>query len=328
MVGVRYSPIAQATSTPELALGRWFSTTRIPIPRLAPQPCCSTALAPTTRLLERMRLRTTLSTATQPLGFLRSSRTLPGSLETSVNGFALGPNTAIGSGALENNVDASANTALGYNALHSQVTGFTLGADPHLAGNTAVGFEALANVTGSATGDNAINTALGYQALVDFTDGDSNVAVGSQAGVGLTSGSGNIAVGFQAGVGLTSGNSNIFIGEFQGPAIASESNHTYIGNIRFTDVSGGGTDTVTIDLTTGLLGHLTSSRRYKEDIKPMDKASEALYRLKPVTYRYKKEIDRTQSHAFGLIAEEVAEVNPGLVAHIPKDRPRASTTKW
>ena len=243
------------------------------------------------------------------------ANTTGGTLETSVNGFALGPNTAIGSGALENNVDASANTALGYNALHSQVTGFTLGADPHLAGNTAVGFEALANVTGSATGDNAINTALGYQALVDFTDGDSNVAVGSQAGVGLTSGSGNIAVGFQAGVGLTSGNSNIFIGEFQGPAIASESNHTYIGNIRFTDVSGGGTDTVTIDLTTGLLGHLTSSRRYKEDIKPMDKASEALYRLKPVTYRYKKEIDRTQSHAFGLIAEEVAEVNPGLVAH-------------
>ena len=82
-------------------------------------------------------------------------------------------------------------------------------------------------------------------------------------------------------------------------------------------------DTVTIDLSTGLLGHLTSSRRYKEDIKPMDKASEALYRLKPVTYRYKKEIDRTQSLAFGLIAEEVAEVNPDLVAHNAQGQPES-----
>jgi hypothetical protein len=71
---------------------------------------------------------------------------------------------------------------------------------------------------------------------------------------------------------------------------------------------------VTINLSTGLLGHLTSSRRYKEDIKPIDKASEALYRLKPVSYRYKKEIDLTQSPAFGLIAEEVEEVDPALVA--------------
>jgi predicted ribosome quality control (RQC) complex YloA/Tae2 family protein len=71
---------------------------------------------------------------------------------------------------------------------------------------------------------------------------------------------------------------------------------------------------VTVNLTTGLLGHLVSSRRYKEEIKPMDKASEALYRLNPVTYRYKKEIDPTQSPAFGLIAEEVAQVNPELVA--------------
>ena len=69
-----------------------------------------------------------------------------------------------------------------------------------------------------------------------------------------------------------------------------------------------------MDLTTGLLGHASSSRRYKKDIKPMDNVSEALYRLHPVTFRYNKEIDRTQSLAFGLIAEEVAEVNPDLVA--------------
>jgi hypothetical protein len=69
---------------------------------------------------------------------------------------------------------------------------------------------------------------------------------------------------------------------------------------------------VTVDLATGLLGHLTSSRRHKEDIKPMDNASETLYRLKPVTYRYKKEIDRNRVLDYGLIAEEVAEVDPNL----------------
>jgi hypothetical protein len=232
------------------------------------------------------------------------ANTTGGTLETSVLGFALGPNTAVGSGALENNVDASANTAVGYNALHNQVTGLTEVSDPHLAANTAVGFEALANVTGSAAGDNAINTALGYQALADLTDGNSNIAVGASAGTGLTT-----------------GNNNIFIGA--GAATVTEFFHTYIGNINSTDVSGGDTDTVTIDLSTGLLGHLTSSRRYKQDIKPMDQASEELYRLKPVTYRYKKEIDRTQSLAFGLIAEEVAEVNPGLVAHNVQGQPES-----
>ena len=254
------------------------------------------------------------------------ANTTGGTLETSVLGFALGPNTAIGSGALESNVDASANTAVGYNALHSQVTGLIK--DPHLAANTAVGFEALANVTGSATGDDTLNTALGYQALFNLTDGEANVAIGDQAGLFLKYGDENIAVGALAGFGLTSGTGNIFIGTSQGPATEDEDGHTYIGNINFTSVSGGNTDTVTIDLSSGLLGHLTSSRRYKEDVKPMSKASEALYRLKPVTYRYRKEIDKTQSLAFGLVAEEVAEANPGLVAHNAQGHPRACTTRW
>ena len=238
--------------------------------------------------------------------FALFANTTGGTLETSVLGFDLGPNTAIGSHALEMNVDGSANTAVGYNALQSQVTGLTGLGDPHVAANTAVGFEALANVTGSAAGDNGLNTALGYQALFDLTDGFANTALGPFAGSGLTSGDGNI-----------------FIGYGQGPTSATESNHTYIGNINSTNVSGGSTDTVTINLTTGLLGHLTSSRRYKEDIKPMNKASETLYRLKPVTYRYKKEIDKTQSRAFGLIAEEVAEVNPDLVAHNAQGQPES-----
>src|SRR5207237_925142 len=97
----------------------------------------------------------------------------------------------------------------------------------------------------------------------------------------------------------------------------------YIRNINTTSVSGGGTDTVTVNLSTGLLGHLSSSRRYKENIKPMESTSEALYQLKPATYRYKKEIDSTQSPAFGLIAEEVAEVNPDLVARNAEGQPES-----
>ena len=98
---------------------------------------------------------------------------------------------------------------------------------------------------------------------------------------------------------------------------------TYIKNVNNTNVSGAGTDTVTLDLTTGLIGHLTSSRRYKEDIKPLDKASETIYRLNPVTYRYKKEIDPTQSPAFGLVAEEVARVKLELVARNAEGQPES-----
>jgi myosin heavy subunit len=61
------------------------------------------------------------------------------------------------------------------------------------------------------------------------------------------------------------------------------------------------------------IGTLSSSRRYKEEIKPMDKASEALFALKPVTFRYKKEVEPSGVLSFGLIAEEVAEISPDLI---------------
>ena len=86
------------------------------------------------------------------------------------------------------------------------------------------------------------------------------------------------------------GSNNVYLGANMN-GVAGENDHTYIRNINTTSVSGGGTDTVTVNVTTGLLGHATSSRRYKEDIKPMDNSSEALFALKPVTFRYKKEID-------------------------------------
>jgi hypothetical protein len=140
------------------------------------------------------------------------------------------------------------------------------------------------------------------------TAGELNVAIGLQALANNDTGNSNIALGYLAGTGVTTANNVICIGA----GGADVDNRTYIANINTTTVSGGGTDTVMVDLTTGLLGHLSSSRRYKDEIQPMDNASESLYRLKPVTYRFKKEIDATQSRDYGLVAEEVAEVDPNL----------------
>jgi uncharacterized coiled-coil protein SlyX len=199
---------------------------------------------------------------------------------------------------------------VGYQALGSMVAGADFGNGPTDVGiSTAVGFQALASVNGAS---NESNDAFGYRALFNFADGSGNVAIGTRAFIDLTDGFINVAIGPGDGSGLTSGNANIYIGR---PAGAPNENfHTYIGNIDNTSVSGGGTDTVTVNLSTGLLGHLSSSRRHKEDIKPMDNASETLYRLKPVTYRYKKEIDETQILDYGLVAEDVAEIDPNLTA--------------
>src|SRR6266436_956199 len=244
--------------------------------------------------------------------FALEANTTGGTLETSVLGFDLGPNTAIGSHALENNVDASANTAVGYKALHTQVTGFTFGSDPHLAGNTAVGFEALGNLTGAAAGDNAANDGYGYQALSTLTDGDSNVAVG-----------------FQAGFNLASWFNNIYIGAFSGPfpAGSSENYVIRIGSIQsscfiqgISGVTGANfTDMVLLDPLTGQLGDLSSSAQYKKEIQPMDKTSEAIFSLRPVTFHYKN--DKTNTPQFGLIAEEVAKVNPALIGVDKEGKP-------
>src|SRR4029453_817359 len=138
---------------------------------------------------------------------------------------------------------------------------------------TAVGANALdANTTGG------FNTALGSGALGSNTTGNVNVAVGGALS-GMTSGNSNVAIGGNAGVFLDTGSGNVYLGQGVG-GVAVEDDHTYIRNINNTNVSGSGPDTVTVNLATGLLGHLTSSRRYKEDIKPMNNASETLYRLK------------------------------------------------
>ena len=205
-------------------------------------------------------------------------------------------NTAVGSTALENNDIGLGNTAVGHQALLSNIDS---------SSNTAVGRVAL---TSHTTG--SFNTAIGNQALQVDTTGTRNTAVGSVALGNNITGNDNTALGRHAGDAIT-GNGNVCIGEDVGGEAAVD-NRTYIRNVNTDVVNGGDTDFVTVNLTTGRVGHLASSRRYKEDIKPMDKVSEALYRLNPVTYRYKKEVDESQTLDYGLVAEEVAKVDPNL----------------
>ncbi len=203
-------------------------------------------------------------------------------------------NTAVGLNALFFN-NGSGNVAIGVQALQQNTSGFH---------NTAAGFEALfSNTTGNH------NMADGDIALLHNTTGNFNTANGAHALNLNTTGSSNLGLGFEAGFNIT-GSGNVCIG--QGVfGLAGESNVTRIRNIGSTAQANGIFVTVGAG---GKLGFQVSSRRYKDDIKPMDKASEALFALKPVSFRYKQEIDPARSPDFGLIAEDVATVNPDLVA--------------
>ena len=221
-------------------------------------------------------------------------------------------NTATGVNALISNTTGSFNTANGVNTLFRNTTGFQNAATGVQAlfsnttgfHNTAAGFQALlSNTTGNH------NTADGDNALVHNTTGILNTAVGGHALDQNITGGSNVALGFQAGFNIT-GNGNVCIGQ-NIVGLAGESNVTRIGNIGSTAQANGVFVTVGAG---GKLGFQVSSRRYKDDIKPMDRASEALFALKPVSFRYKREIDPARSPDFGLIAEDVATVNPDLVA--------------
>jgi trimeric autotransporter adhesin len=224
-------------------------------------------------------------------------------------------NTAIGAFALQGNVSSLFNTAVGVGALmanqfseNTAVGHLALAANVNGGSNTAVGFQALMSET-----DGDFNSAFGDGAMSNHVNGDRNTGVGILALGQLTGGDKNTAVGSDAGSAQTTGSGNVYLGA-DVAGTNGEMDHTYIRNINTTSVSGGETDTVTINLSTGLLGHLSSSQRHKEHIQPMNDASETLYLLKPVTYRYKREIDVTQSLDYGLVAEEVATVDPNLVA--------------
>ena len=221
-------------------------------------------------------------------------------------------NTATGYQALENNTTGSNNTAHGLDALNTNTTG---------SYNTASGAYALfGNVGGSS------NTADGDLALYQNTSGFDNTAVGPEALYANTSGAFNIAVGFNVGFSLTTGTNNIDIGNL---GVAAESGTirigssgtqtaTFIAGIRGVAVAGGQPVAVNAN---GQLGVRASSARFKENIKPMGNASEAVFSLQPVTFRYKKELDPQAIPQFGLIAEQVEKVDPELVARDQEGKP-------
>jgi hypothetical protein len=210
-------------------------------------------------------------------------------------------NTAFGAAALLFNTTGTQNTAAGAVALLYNTEGFA---------NTGIGFQALSSNT---EGNN--NTATGVLALFNNTTGAANTANGGLALFSNITGTGNTALGYFAGADIT-GVGNVCIGEgVEGEA--GVDGRTYIRNVNTLtqDFSAGVTDYVTVRLSDGRLGHtaVVSSQRYKQDIKPLAAASQALYALKPVSFRLKKEFDASQALGFGLIAEEVEKVDPALV---------------
>jgi hypothetical protein len=221
-------------------------------------------------------------------------------------------NTATGAGALLSNGTGVQNTANGAFALFSNTTGaqntangaFALLSNTTGAGNTANGFQALTHNTGE------LNTANGFNALVSNTSGFANTADGYQTLVNNSTGNGNTALGYNAGFNVTTATNVICIGELV--AGADVDNTTWIGNIYGTTTVSGTTLPVVVS-DSGQLGTASSSRRFKNEIKPMDKASEAILALKPVTFHYKG--DHRGTPQFGLIAEDVAAANPDLVVH-------------
>jgi len=222
-------------------------------------------------------------------------------------------NTAVGSGTLTFNDVGSFNVGVGAQALLENETG---------TNNTALGAPALrVNTSGRS------NTAVGSGALSANTTGNENTCVGAGALIGNT-GSDNIAIGSGAGILLTNGGNNIDIGS---SGIAGEANTirigkeglqsaTYFAGIRQTGLVKGSALQVGITAD-GQLGVRASSARFKEAIKPMDKTSEAILKLKPVTFHYKKELDPKGAPQFGLVAEEVAKVNSDLVVADDQGKP-------
>jgi hypothetical protein len=206
-------------------------------------------------------------------------------------------NTAVGANALVHNDSGSENNAFGTNALFNNVEGFF---------NNAHGRNALVNSTGSE------NNSFGDLALENITSGVSNTAIGDDAGRFLVDGSGNVCVGDEAGTGLgASVNNCIAIGAPGAGPFATFDNTCFIGSIFGENVSDPGTQAAVYVDQFNVVGIFNSSRRYKHDIQPMDKASETLHRLKPVSFKFNSDWKGTTQ--YGLIAEDVAEVDPQLV---------------
>jgi len=220
-------------------------------------------------------------------------------------------NTAVGSQAMEFAGSGSFNVGIGFESLFQNGPG----EDNTAVGSSAMGLNGLGND----------NTAVGSGALFFNTNGNNNACLGFNA-LQNNTGSSNIALGFDAGSDLTTGSNNIDIGA---KGTNGESNTIRIGKkgtqttTRIAGISGatvaGGVGVI-ID-TSGKLGTVVSSERFKDNVQPMDKASEAILSLQPVTFRYKKELDPERIPQFGLVAEDVEKVNPDLVARDDHGKP-------
>jgi hypothetical protein len=220
-------------------------------------------------------------------------------------------NTAAGSSALVENTTGNQNTASGWRALWKNTTGFWNTADGAAAltrnttgaRNTAIGKSALYNNTSGS-----LNAATGDGALFNNTVGQANTAIGEDALGENTTGRQNTVIGFQAGLGVSTAANVICIGaNVEG---ANVSRTTWIGNVYGRGTLNATTAPVVVSAN-GQLGVAASSERFKKDIATMQKTSESILSLRPVTFHYKT--DTTGIAQFGLIAEEVAKVNPALV---------------
>jgi hypothetical protein len=233
-------------------------------------------------------------------------------------------NTAAGYGAMQSNTTGSYGTAVGYGALAASTTaGFNTALGAYGLGfttlgqnNTASGYSALQqNTTGSQ------NTAVGSNALLLNTSANNNTAVGYSALYNATGGN-NVALGYQAGYYIAGGQNNIHLGS---PGTSADNKLIRVGvpgvqtaffaaGIRGATTGRNDAIPLVID-SDGQIGTINSSRRFKEDIRDMGDASGGLLRLRPVTFRYREPFnDGSKPVQFGLIAEEVEEVYPELVA--------------
>src|SRR5438552_5559596 len=269
---------------------------------------------------------------------------LPGAQAICTEGYGSNFNTFEGENALINNTTGAGNTAFGWGSLSANTAGpfnTAVGGGALIFNdgdsNTAVGAAALLlNTVGSqnvAVGTDALvyndngadNAAIGWFALFENTTGGVNTAIGAEALSNNTTGFNNIALGFAAGDLLTTGDDNIDIGnegvrdEAGTVRIGTDGTQTrtFIAGISGVVVSGAG---VVVNAS-GQLGVAASSARFKDEIKPMDKASEAILALQPVTFRYRHELDPDRIPQVGLVAEDVEKVNPDLVARDEQGKP-------
>lgn len=252
-------------------------------------------------------------------------------------------NTAVGAAALLLNTTGTENVAVGTDAMvyndsasfNSAIGAFALFNNTVTEFNVAVGDSALTSFNGTLGTDGA-NTALGSVALGVLTSGQENVAVGRRALEFLTAGSNNVAVGWRSGDNLATGTGNTFLGDQaglnEGPGVDNviclgslgdtqaagqvTPNRCYIGHIVGVTTGGPAPSVPVVIDQDGQLGTVASSRRFKQDIKPMNQASEAILKLKPVTFHYKnRDVKNDLTPQFGLIAEDVEQVNRDLVAY-------------